>query len=843
MQQANIVPVLGAGEVKFAQPDGQPGTVLPYYTMPFVDGESLRTRLAQGTLALGEAIAILRDVAHALAYAHAHGVVHRDVKPENILISGGVAVVTDFGIAKAVSASKTTASGGTLTVAGTSLGTPAYMAPEQAAGDGVDERTDLYAWGVVAYELLSGAHPFAGKTTAQQWMAAQIAERPSELRRLRPGVPSALAVLVMRCLEKDPGKRPSSAAEVLRSLDDPAIVVSAARVPWRAHLHAASGRTRQHAAVAVIATAMLGAALAGAVAGRARVASLLHASETSASDASDNATSATTVTRLAVLPFENLGRPEDGYVVDGITDEIRAKLSSLPGMQVIARASSNSYRRTTKTPQTVASELGVRYLLTGTVRSEPASAGHPARIRVSPELVQVSNAAAPVTRWSQGFDAEMADMFQVQADVASQVARSLDIALGPGDEARLAERPTQDLEAYDAYLRGESASDALAESNGVVLRRAVAYYQQATSLDPNFVLAWSRLSVAAARLYKNGEPTPALGEIARLAAERARALAPASGDGYLAIGDYHALVARDFPRALAELSSGLRVAQSSSLLLSATILVEQNLGQWDSSLVHARQAAMLDPRSAAVARRLGNTLLWLRRYPEAQTTLDRARLLAPANLSLVEDRAMVDLGRGDLASARAIIDSATRGFDRAGVLAMMASFWDLYWAPDDAQQRFLLTLSPVPFDNNRGNWGLALAETYQLRGDSARAHIYADSAHIDFARQLHATPGDPQLHTLNGLALAYMGRRAEAIQEGERGVAMLPISADAYFGAYSQHQLIRIYLLTGQPQRALDLLEPLLRIPYYLSPGWLRIDPTFAPLRGNRSFERLASGH
>jgi tetratricopeptide (TPR) repeat protein len=271
--------------------------------------------------------------------------------------------------------------------------------------------------------------------------------------------------------------------------------------------------------------------------------------------------------------------------------------------------------------------------------------------------------------------------------------------------------------------------------------------------------------------------------------------------------------------------------------------VEQNLGQWDSSLVHARQAAMLDPRSAAVARRLGNTLLWLRRYPEAQTTLDRARLLAPANLSLVEDRAMVDLGRGDLASARAIIDSATRGFDRAGVLAMMASFWDLYWAPDDAQQRFLLTLSPVPFDNNRGNWGLALAETYQLRGDSARAHIYADSAHIDFARQLHATPGDPQLHTLNGLALAYMGRRAEAIQEGERGVAMLPISADAYFGAYSQHQLIRIYLLTGQPQRALDLLEPLLRIPYYLSPGWLRIDPTFAPLRGNRSFERLASGH
>jgi serine/threonine-protein kinase len=715
------------------------------------------------------------------------------------------------------------------------------MAPEQAAGDTVDERTDLYSWGVVAYELLAGAHPFAGRTTAQQWMAAHIAERPVELRRVRPEVPSALAALVMQCLEKDPRRRPPSAEEVLRTLDDSGISVGARSVPARSGLRSASAWTRQHVAVvvAVLVTAVLGATLAW----RERAASLPSASATSASEAAENATSATSVTRLAVLPFENLGRPEDGYVVDGLTDEIRAKLSSLAGVQVIARASSNSYRHTAKPPQIVASELGVRYLLTGTVRSEPASAGHPARIRVSPELVQISSTAAPVTRWSQGFDAEMADVFQVQSDVASQVARALDVALGPADEARLAERPTRNLAAYDAYLHGESASDALSESNNIPLRRALVYYQQAATLDSTFVLAWSRVALTAARLYKNGEPTPALAEIARTAAQRARTLAPASGDGYLAIGGYHAVVTRDFPRALAELSSGLRVAPSNGLLLSTITLVEQNLGHWDSALVHARRAATLDPRSVAVARRLANTLLWLHRYPEAQATLVRARALAPTNLSLVEDRAMVDLGQGDLAGARAIVDSATRELDPANVVAMFATAWDLYWVPDDAQQRFLLTLSPAPFDNNRGNWGLALAETYQLRGDSTRARAYADSSHVDFERQLHATPSDPQLHTLNGLALAYMGRRAEAIQEGERGLAMLPISADAYFGAYSQHQLVRIYLLAGQPQRALELLEPLLRIPYYLSPRWLRIDPTFTVLRGNPSFERLAGEH
>jgi serine/threonine protein kinase len=224
LQEPHIVPVLSAGITTSG---------LPYYTMPYVEGDSLRARMAGGRVPMDEVIGILRNVARALAYAHAHGVVHRDIKPENVLISSGTAVVTDFGIAKALRLSKTMAPGGTLTEAGSSLGTPAYMAPEQAAGDEVDERADLYSWGVIAYELLSGRHPFADKKTAQQLMTAHLSERPKDLldqfpsQRRHDTTLRTLAALVMRCLEKEPARRVATAAEVLQTL-------SAASAPTRA---------------------------------------------------------------------------------------------------------------------------------------------------------------------------------------------------------------------------------------------------------------------------------------------------------------------------------------------------------------------------------------------------------------------------------------------------------------------------------------------------------------------------------------------------------------------------------------------------------------------------------
>jgi tRNA A-37 threonylcarbamoyl transferase component Bud32/tetratricopeptide (TPR) repeat protein len=243
LQQANILPVLAAGDV-----DG-----LPFYTMPYVEGESLRARLAQGPVSIGRAMEILRDVARALAYAHAHGVVHRDIKPDNILLSGHTAVVADFGIAKAIAAAQEQSSGSTLTQLGTAVGTPAYMAPEQAAGDpSTDHRADIYAFGCMAYELLAGHPPFHG-LSPHKLMAAHMSETPRPIEELRPDTPPALARVIARCLAKEPTQRPASAEELLRELD---VTASGPGIAMPLH-----GRGLLLRAMALYAAAFIGVAI------------------------------------------------------------------------------------------------------------------------------------------------------------------------------------------------------------------------------------------------------------------------------------------------------------------------------------------------------------------------------------------------------------------------------------------------------------------------------------------------------------------------------------------------------------------------------------------------------
>jgi tetratricopeptide (TPR) repeat protein len=221
---------------------------------------------------------------------------------------------------------------------------------------------------------------------------------------------------------------------------------------------------------------------------------------------------------------------------------------------------------------------------------------------------------------------------------------------------------------------------------------------------------------------------------------------------------------------------------------------------------------------------------------------DQGLALAPANFELLGNNAMVHLAQGDLAGAQRVLRAAPKELAPAVLVAYLGQYWDLYWVLDERQQQLLLRLPPGAFDNNRGAWAIVRAQTYHLQGDEARARVYADSARLAFEDQLKETPEDGQLHALLGLALAYLGRKAEAVREGERGVALRPMAKDAYVGAYVQHQLARVYLLVGEPDKALDQLESLLKIPYYLSPGWLKIDPTFDPLRGNPRFERLVNG-
>jgi len=216
--------------------------------------------------------------------------------------------------------------------------------------------------------------------------------------------------------------------------------------------------------------------------------------------------------------------------------------------------------------------------------------------------------------------------------------------------------------------------------------------------------------------------------------------------------------------------------------------------------------------------------------------------VAPTNLDLIENKAMVYLAQGDLAGAQGVVHAAPAEVEPTALVAEFGNYWDLFWVLDDAQQQLLLRLPPSVYDGDRGAWGIVRAQTYYVRGDRSRARIYADSARLGAEETLRATPDDAQRHAFLGLALAYLGRKAEAMKAGERAVALIPASRDGYIGPYLQHLLVRTYLLVGEPEKALDRLEPLLRMPYFLSPGWLKIDPAFEPLRTNPRFRKLVEG-
>jgi tetratricopeptide (TPR) repeat protein len=480
-------------------------------------------------------------------------------------------------------------------------------------------------------------------------------------------------------------------------------------------------------------------------------------------------------------------------------------------------------------------------LLTGTVRWEKA--GGTNRVRVTPELVDARPGQAARSRWGEQFDASLTDVFQVQADIAGKVADALGVALADSTKRDLTTKPTENLAAYDEFLKGEAASQAMGVTDPPSLRRAIGFYERAVALDSTFAIAWARLSHARARLYGNSVPDPALLEQSRLAGERARRLKPNEPLVYRAFGSFYATTnPPDLARAHAEFEQGVRLAPDNVSLLGGLAANETFLGRWDSAAARLERARLLDPRSAAIANQLARIYNVLRRFPEADSAADRAVAFAPNNPNNLLGKVLVTLSQGRLDSARSVIRAAAQRNDPTLILSYLATYQDLYWVLDDAQQRQVLTMSPSEFDDDRGNWGIVMAQLYHLRGDERRAAVYADSARAAFEEHLRATPDDPQLRAFLGLASAYLGRKAEAMREGERAVALHPTSQDAAAGPYLQHQLVRIYMLVGEPEKAMDQLEALLKGQYYLTPAWLRIDPNFDPIRKNPRFRKLVEG-
>ena len=868
LSHPHILPVHDSGEV-----DGT-----PYYVMPHVQGGSLRTRLHRdGRLAVEEAVRLACQVTEALAYAHGCGIVHRDIKPENILLQAENALVSDFGIARVMQ------DAGGITITGIVVGSPPYMSPEQASGEPVDGRADIYALGAVLYEMLAGEPAFRGPT-AQAILTKSLTEDPPLLRAVRDDVPEGLESAVARAMARNPEDRFQTATEVLRSLQDaldrlhsrpstePLREMTSMRVAAQfgvataGVLAAAYVLTKQlglpswtFAFAALLAA--VGAALLILTEGQERrrgvtaawrgvrrrltrrtwaaggvLALLVWATvATVLLVRGGRAGEAGRVPRLAVLPFENLGATDDAYFAEGLADEIRAELVSLGELRVIARESSNPYAGSDKSPREIGRELDIDYLLTGTVRWVEEADGQ-RRVELVPELIDVHTGDI---RWQQTLSAAFTDVVRMRPDVALRVADALDVTLGAARREQVAAPHTTNPMAYDSYLRARE--EGLRKDDATSLRQAINLFQQAVALDSTLVDAWSGLSHAASGLYIATDDT-AVGEQARRAAERALELAPTDGDGYGALVRYYLWVAGDASRAVDAAARGLRTAPGHVDLLVQAALAEQQLGRWDDALAHITEAQRLDPRSGSTAGARGYLLLRLRRHREAHEAYDRALVLDSLNLSLIIQKAMVHLAEGDLDSAKDVIRRAAQRVDEGALALHLASYYDLYWVLSRAQQDLVLRLPQSAFLRERLEWSLVRMQIYALQGNEALARANADSARLIIDARLRADPARNRASFTNlGLALAYLGRREDAIRAGVRGVDVAATDGLAIDATYAEHQLVRIYLLAGEPEKALDHLESLLSVPYYLSRGWLRVDPTFDPLRDRPRFRRLAS--
>ena len=696
LQHPHIVPVLTAGET-----DG-----LPFFTMPYVEGKTLRGELTtSGGLPIRTATLLLREIASALAYSHAHGVVHRDIKPENILISGGSAMVTDFGVAKALAAS-TLHKSGTLTSAGVALGTPAYMAPEQITGDqDADARADIYAFGVVAYEMLTGSAPFAG-SSPQSLIAAHLTIQPEAIDRRRADIPPALGALVMRCLEKRAEDRPQSAAEIADTLgriltgENPATPARAAHTRrWE----------RPGSIVAVVLVIAIGVALTQRSHGIAT-------------------TAPTSVAKsVAVMPFVNLSSASgDEYFSDGMTEELIDALSKLPALKVAARSSVFALRQRNLTPREVGKELGVTSVLEGTVRRS----GN--RLRISAQLV---DATSGYSLWADSYDREARDVFAIQDDISRAIVGALKVRLS-GQQAALVEAPTENVEAHNLVLQGRFFT---LKRTAPDIRRAITLFSRAIALDSTYAQAYAGLSTAYNLLPAYAEVGAAeVYSKALAAARRALALDSALGEAHTALGmtEYRFGWNQDLARR--ELEKGIALEPTNAL--GRTVYAQQLdfEGKTDSAIAEARAALRSEPLSLITNTMTGVAYYNARRFRDAEAVEKNAIELDSTFVRSHRDLGWALLAQNRFAEAQREFETALRlSHDMPGTETAYLYAVTGRRAAAESLMRALESADSAGRLSNRPRYGwetaipLEMAMVYGVLGNRDRAFYWLDRAYSE----------------------------------------------------------------------------------------------------------------
>lgn len=794
-----------------------------YITMEYVPGGDLKKLIRRTKqLTAGTAISIAKQICDGLAEAHNLGIVHRDLKPSNVMIDdNGNARIMDFGIARTVK-------GKGITGSGVMIGTPEYMSPEQVEAKDVDQRSDIYSLGVILYEMITGRLPFEGDTPLAVAMKHK-GEVPQDPAELNPQVPEDLSRVILTCLEKAKDKRYQSASELSSELEniEKGLPTTDRVIPKRKPTSSKEITVTFKKRWVLIVSPFVIILVAALAYFFSRIGKEVISRENM---------------MLVVIPFDNLGPPEDEYFANGITGDIRNRLSVLPGLEVISSTSANQYKKTEKSMRQIREELDVDYVVTGTVRWDK-NEGERGRVLVSPLLIK---ALDDTQIWSEDYVESIEDIFGVQARISEEIVRQLDITLLDPDRQALEAKPTDNLEAYDFYLRGNNyLRFGLTSPDNI--RTGIDMFEKAVSLDPQFALAHARLAFARAYLYWGGGPDNELAAGAKAAVERAFQINPDLPEAYEALGLFYYYVKWDFAAALEQFIIAQKRLPSNSRVYSSISGIERRQDKWKQSAINSKKAVELDPRSAPLAYNHALTLLWLREYSEAEHYINLAISLDPdTGLYIGTKVELYLMGEGNTNKARATVDEASKnqklsdaGFNVRWWIQLDILDGNYQEALDRLSQTSEGIFSPV-------NKDLRYAGIYRLMNQRKLAQEYYDSARIVLESRIKENPDQAERpYALSGLysrvsqAYAGLGRKQDAISWAEKAVEINPESYDALNGRFPVMRLAGIYVMVGEYDLALDKIEYLLSVPSQMSVPLLKLNPFWKPLHDHPRFKQL----
>jgi serine/threonine protein kinase/Flp pilus assembly protein TadD len=812
LDHTNIAHIFDAGEHEGA----------PYYSMEFVRSGSLADRLRRGPLDVAEAVKLVIDIARALDFAHRNGVVHRDMKPGNILIdSEGMPKVADFGIAKRLSADVN------LTRAGFIIGTPTYMSPEQATGGTIGPAADIYSLGAILYEVLAGRPPFLPEESETAITTRVVTENPVSPAWHRPGLARDLETICLKCLAKEPAHRYRSAGAVAedlqRFLDDQPILARPR--------HGFFGTTARKTGAVVATLLLLGLGFAFSK-WLPRLVPHTQAVVPAPAQVIPEKS-------IAVLPFENLSaNQENAFFADGVQDEILTELSRISDLKVISRTSVAQYKSgVARNMREIGRDLGVAHLLEGSVQRTND------KIRVNAQLI---DARSDAHLWANSYDRPLGDVFAIQSEIAKVIADQLHAKISPSEKSSIEKPPTTDLAAYDFYLQALTLyADATDQVHAAEkLPQAAQHLDQAVARDPNFLLAWCRLAKVHCLIYWQGhDHTPHRLELAHAAVQSALNLQPNSGEAHLALADYYYRGFRDYVRARTELEAAQRTLPNNSEVFEYTAYIGRRQGRWEEATKNLEHALELDPRSFFMLQQLALAYEAQRRYADQTRAYARALKIKPGDPATRMYRALVELiARANVKPFQETL--ATLVAEDPSVASDVDDPLDALCERTPAAMARALTNYPSEGVTTNGvTYPYAYWEGVFARcqNDEAKAQAAFANARKIIAALNEKQPGSGPVLSLLGMIDAGLGRKEDAIREGRRACELLPIEKDAIDGVALAVNLAQIYAWVGERDLAIEQIAAVEKVPNYLSYGFLKLQPIWDSLRGDPKFEAILS--